>query len=103
MPNSNSTKLYNPALGCAKEFFIPNPQANHFNAQDVACELIGSAKDIASALFQCFDGGHTLVIRGDIAANLIDEIKTKLEMAEKILPMAFEDAPVQGTHDNEGA
>ena len=48
------------------------------------------AKDISIATFQCFEGGNKLMIKAEIVANLIYEIQTKLEMIEKILPLAFE-------------
>lgn len=83
-------KTYNPSLGKISTFFAPHPEANHLNAQDVAYELVASAKDISIATFQCFDGGNKLVIKAEIVANLIAEIQTKLEMIERILPLAFE-------------
>ena len=86
----NSKKPYNSALGCIESFYIPHPEANHLNAQDVAFELVASAKDISIATFQCFEGGNRLMIKAEIVANLIAEIQTKLEMIEAILPMAFD-------------
>ncbi|RSE22418.1 hypothetical protein [Acinetobacter johnsonii] len=83
-------KTYNPSLGYTSAFFAPHAEANHLNAQDVAYELVASAKDISIATFQCFDGGNKLVIKAEIVANLIAEIQTKLEMIERILPLAFE-------------
>ncbi|ENT3301991.1 hypothetical protein ABTF00_11500 [Acinetobacter baumannii] len=83
-------KAYNPSLGNTTAFFAPHPEANHLNAQDVAYELVASAKDISITTFQCFDGGNKLMINAEIVANLIIEIHTKLEMIEKILPLAFE-------------
>lgn len=89
MPNQIK-KTYNPSLGCTTAFFAPHPEANHLNAQDVAYELVASAKGISIATFQCFDGGNKLIIKAEIVANLIAEIQTKLEMIERILPLAFE-------------
>lgn len=83
-------KAYNPSLGNTSTFFTPHPDANHLNAQDVAYELVASAKDISIATFQCFEGGNKLMIKAEIVANLIIEIQTKLEMIERILPLAFE-------------
>lgn len=83
-------KTYNPSLGYTSAFFAPRAEANYLNAQDVAYELVASAKDISIATFQCFDGGNKLVIKAEIVANLIAEIQTKLEMIERILPLAFE-------------
>ena len=83
-------KKYNSKLGSVDTFFIPHPGANHLNAQDVAYELVASAKDISIATFQCFDGGNKLMIKAEVVANLIAEIQTKLEMIERILPLAFE-------------
>ena len=42
-------------------------------------------------LFNCFDGGTKLVIKDEVVANLIYEMQTKLEMIERVLPMAFGD------------
>lgn len=84
-------KKYNSKLGSVDAFFIPHPGANHLNAQDVAFELVASAKDISIATFQCFEGGNRLMISAEIVANLIVEIQTKLEMIERVLPMAFGD------------
>ncbi|MDV2440216.1 hypothetical protein QR665_12160 [Acinetobacter gerneri] len=91
MPNQNTKKPYNSKLGITDEFFVPHTDANHLNAQDVVCELVARAKDISMATFNCFEDGDKLVMKGEIVANLIYEIQTKLEMIEKILPMAFED------------
>lgn len=84
-------KKYNSKLGSVDTFFIPHPGANHLNAQDVAFELVASAKDISIATFQCFEDGNRLMISAEIVANLIVEIQTKLEMIERVLPMAFGD------------
>lgn len=89
MPNQNKPK-YNCLIGSTSEFFVPHSEATHLNAQDVVHSLVASAKDISIATFQCFDGGNKLMIKDEIVANLIYEIQTKLEMIEKILPMAFE-------------
>lgn len=75
-------------------FFIPHIEANHLNAQDVAFELISGAKNISVATFQCFKNGNELMIDAKIIANLIVELQTKLEMIEKILPLAFESGEV---------
>ena len=89
LENQNEPK-YNVLIGCTSEFFVPHSEANHLNAQDVIHSLVASAKDISIATFQCFDGGTKLVIKAEIVANLIAEIQTKLEMIERILPLAFE-------------
>ena len=89
MPNQIKPK-YNCLIGSTSEFFVPHSEATHLNAQDVVHSLVGSAKDISIATFQCFDGGNKLMVKDEIVANLICEIQTKLEMIEKILPMAFE-------------
>jgi hypothetical protein len=87
MPNQ---KEYLSKLSTTTAFFVPHKDANHLNAQDVIYELVGSTKDISIATFQCFEGGNKLMIKDEIVANLIYEIQTKLEMIEKILPMAFQ-------------
>ena len=89
MPNQNKPK-YNCLIGSTSEFFVPHSEATHLNAQDVVHSLVASAKDISIATFQCFEGGNKLMIKDEIVANLIYEIQTKLEMIEKLLPMAFE-------------
>ena len=89
MPNQIKPK-YNSLIGCTSDFFVPHSEANHLNAQDVIHSLVASAKDISIATFQCFEGGNKLMIKDEIVANLIYEIQTKLEMIEKLLPMAFE-------------
>ena len=91
MPNQiNSKNTHNPALGNTADFFAPHADANHLNAQDVVCHLVSSAKNISTATWNCFEDGKTLVIKGEVVANLIFELQTKLEMIEKILPLAFE-------------
>ena len=57
--SSSNKKAYNSSLGNTSAFFTPHPEANHLNAQDVAFELVASAKDISIATFQCFEGGNT--------------------------------------------
>ena len=89
MPNQNKPE-YNCLIGSTSEFFVPHSEATHLNAQDVVHSLVTGAKDISIATFQCFEGGTKIVIKDEIVANLIYEIQTKLEMIEKLLPMAFE-------------
>lgn len=90
MPNSNSKKPYNVDLCNITEFYIPHPESNHLNAQDIIHSLVSSAKDISTATWHCFDDGNALVVKDSIVANLIYELQTKLEMIEKILPLAFD-------------
>ena len=95
MPNSNqkptpNNKDYLPTLCLTSEFFVPQKDANHLNAQDVLFDLVNSAKNISTATFNCFEDGRDLVINGEIVASLISDIQTKLEMIEKILPLAFQ-------------
>ena len=89
MPNQIK-KTYNPSLCDTSTFYVSHPDANYLNAQDVIHSLVASAKDISVATFNCFDDDNKLVIKDEIVANLIHEIQTKLEMIEKILPMAFD-------------
>ncbi|MDV2438010.1 hypothetical protein QR665_00620 [Acinetobacter gerneri] len=98
MPNQNNTqkpnpinKDYFPLLSLTNEFFVPHKDANHLNAQDVVNNLVTSAKNISFATWNCFEDGETLVVNDGVVADLIHEIRTKLEMIEKILPMAFGD------------
>lgn len=96
MPNSNqkptpNNKDYLPTLCLTSEFFVPHKDANHLNAQDVLFDLVNSAKTISIATWNCFgEDGQKLVVKGEVVSNLIFEIQTKLEMIEKILPLAFE-------------
>ncbi|MEC6035998.1 hypothetical protein QAB16_004875 [Acinetobacter nosocomialis] len=92
MPNSNQNpkKQYDSSLCDMTAFYVPHKDANHLNAQDVIFNLVNSAKNISIASWNCFEDGEKLVMKGEIVANLIFEIQTKLEMIEKILPMAFE-------------
>ena len=90
MPNSNAKKPHNLSLGSVAGFFTPHPDATPSDAQDVVCELVRSAKDISTATFHCFDGGTKLIVKDEIVSDLIFELQTKLEMIEKLLPMAFE-------------
>jgi len=80
MSNSNK-KPYNPSLSDISAFFVPHKEANHLNAQDVVCTLVKS-----------------VAIKGEVVADLIYELQTKLELIEKILPFAFE-----GDTDNKKA
>ena len=84
-------KKYNSKLGSVDTFFIPHPGANHLNAQDVAYDLVTGAKNLSIAVLNCFDDEEGLVIKDTIVANLIYDIQTKLEMIERVLPMAFGD------------
>lgn len=90
MPNSNSKNPYNVDLCNITEFYIPHPETNHLNAQDVIHSLVSSAKNISIATWNCFEDGKELAINDEVVADLIYEIQTKLEMIEKILPLAFE-------------
>ena len=90
MSNLNSKKPYNPALCNVDAFYIPHAEANHLNAQDVVCSMVSSAKNISIATWNCFEDGRELAIKGEVVADLIYELQTKLEMIEKILPLAFE-------------
>ena len=89
MPNQIK-KPYNHSLCDAPTFFVPHKEANHLNAQDVVCTLVSSAKNISIATWNCFEDGKELTIKGEVVADLIYELQTKLEMIEQILPMAFE-------------
>lgn len=92
MPNQKSNsknKPYFSKLGLQSEFFTPHKDANHINAQNVIVDLVGRTKDISVAPWNCFEDGKDLTIKGEIVANLIYEIQTKLELIEKILSMAF--------------
>ena len=90
MPNQNTKKEYFPELCTTTAFFVPHEDSNHLNAQDVVCSMVSSAKNISIATYNCFEDGKELAIKGEIVAELIFELQTKLEMIEKILPMAFE-------------
>ena len=89
MPNQNTKKEYFPELCTTTAFFVPHEDSNHLNAQDVVRNLVSSAKNISIATYNCFEDGKELAIKGEIVAELIFELQTKLEMIEKILPLAF--------------
>ena len=86
MPNQ---KEYFPELCTTTAFFVPHADSNHLNAQDVVQNLVSSAKNISIATYNCFEDGRELAINDEIVADLIYELQTKLEMNEKILPLAF--------------
>lgn len=90
MPNQNTKKEYFPELCITSDFFVPHPESNHLNAQAVVCSMVSSAKNISIATWNCFEDGRELAIKGEVVADLIYELQTKLEMIEKILPLAFE-------------
>ena len=69
----------------ASAFFIPHPEANHLNAQDVAFELVSGSKNISIATFQYFKNDDDL-----ISDEKIIELQTQLEMIEQVLPLVFE-------------
>ncbi|MCJ8146624.1 hypothetical protein MKI79_06870 [Acinetobacter sp. A3.8] len=89
MPNSNQNITV--SLNCASQFFVPHKDADAHHAQDVIHQLVESTKNLATATFNCFDEGAELAVRDDIVANLIHDIQTRLELIEKLLPMAFSD------------
>lgn len=90
MPNSNTKKPYNVSLCCIDEFYVPHPDANYLNAQDVVHSLLDQAINTSKATQNCFDEDGKLDINPVVVSNLIWTIQTKLEMIEKILPLAFE-------------
>ena len=90
MPNQNNQKPYNPALGCIEDFYIPHPEANYLNAQDVIHSLLAQAINTSKTTQNCFDEDSKLDISSEIVSNLIWTIQTKLEMIKKILPLAFQ-------------
>ncbi|WP_180089993.1 hypothetical protein [Acinetobacter sp. YH12219] len=87
--SNQAQKTYNSLLSSIDTFFVPHAEANHLNAQDIVSGLISSSMNISEATFQCFDSNNELMIDGSVVAGLILEIKTNLEMIEKILPLAF--------------
>ncbi|OTG98360.1 hypothetical protein B9T24_03215 [Acinetobacter sp. ANC 4654] len=87
---SNSKKPYNLTLGCIESFYIPHPEADYANAQDVVYSMVSSAKNISIATWSCFKDGRELAVKGEVVADLIYELQTKLEMIERILPLAFQ-------------
>ena len=87
---SNSKKPYNANLGCIESFYIPHPEADYANAQDVVYSMVSSAKNISIATWSCFKDGRELAVKGEVVADLIYELQTHLEMIERILPLAFQ-------------
>lgn len=92
MPNQIK-KPYNSLLGCTSEFFVPHSEANHLNAQDVIHDLLAraiSTSTVTWLMFEDRDGKMVNAANDNLVANMLFDIQTKLEMIEKILPMAFE-------------
>lgn len=93
MPNSNSKKPYNPSLCNVTAFFVPHPEANHLNVRDALHQLVTQSLSATTAtwlMFEDQDGRMVNKANGDLIANMLFDIQTKLEMIEKILPLAFE-------------
>ncbi|RZG46971.1 hypothetical protein [Acinetobacter wuhouensis] len=90
MSTQNTKKPHDLSFGCIKEFYIPRPEANHLNAQDVIHSLLSQAINSSRTTQICFDENDQLAVNPAIVSNLIWTIQTKLEMIEKILPLAFE-------------
>ena len=92
MPNQNKPK-YNCLIGSTSEFFVPHSEANHLNAKDVIHDLLAraiSTSTVTWLMFEYRDGKMVNAANDDLVANMLFDIQTKLEMIEKILPMAFE-------------
>ena len=87
---SNSKKPYNVNLGFIPDFYIPHPESNHLNAQDIVHALLVQALNTAIATQSCFEDDGKLDISPYVISNLIWTIQTKLEMIERILPLAFQ-------------
>lgn len=87
---SNSKKPYNANLGCIEDFYIPHPKANYSNAQDVIHSLLVQARNTAIATQGCFEVSEKLDVNPCVISDLIWTIQTKLEMIERILPLAFQ-------------
>lgn len=92
LENQNEPK-YNVLMGCTSEFFVPHSEANHLNAQDVIHSLVAraiSTSTVTWLMFEDRDGKMVNAANDDLVANMLFDIQTKLEMIEKLLPMAFE-------------
>ena len=94
MPNQiNSKKPYNPSLCNTSDFFVPHKDSNHLNAQDVIHNLVANAISTSTVtwlMFEDRDGRMVNTANDSLVANMLWDIQTKLEMIERILPLAFE-------------
>ena len=94
MPNQiNSKKQYNPSLCNTSDFFVPHKDANHLNAQDVIHDLVAraiSTSTVTWLMFEDRDGKMVNIANDDLVANMLFDIQTKLEMIERVLPLAFD-------------
>ena len=92
-PLENQKPAYNPLIGFTTKFFVPHSEANHLNAQDVIHDLLAraiSTSTVTWLMFEDRDGKMVNAANDDLVANMLFDIQTKLEMIEKLLPMAFE-------------
>ncbi|KAF1020626.1 MAG: hypothetical protein GAK29_03593 [Acinetobacter bereziniae] len=87
---SNSKKIHNSKICDITDFFVAHPEAKYLDAQDVITDLLDSAKHISFATWNCFDSDKKLTVSDEVVASLVYEVRSKLEMIEKILPMAFQ-------------
>lgn len=89
MPNLNSENK-NLSLSSIEEFYIPHPNADFLDVQDVIHSLLNQSISTSFATRCCFEDSGELNIDPSIVFDLIWSVQTKLEMIEKILPLAFE-------------
>ncbi|WP_010117400.1 hypothetical protein [Acinetobacter sp. P8-3-8] len=87
---NQTKKKYFSNLCDASAFYVPHKDANHLNAQDIIKSLLSKSSNILIATLNCFENDKTLVISDEVLFSVIWDIQTKVEMIEKILPLAFE-------------
>ena len=73
----------------------PHDNANSANAKDIVENLLDQSMNLVLATWSCFedqDGQVVNKFNDALIANLLLDIKEKLELIEKALPLAFEDS-----------
>ena len=93
MPKINSKKTHNLDLAYTADFYVPHPNADLLDARDVIHSLVTQSLSATTVTWLMFEdqGGRMVNTANDsLVANMLWDIQTKLEMIEKILPMAFD-------------
>ena len=89
----SNQKEYLPNLGNTSDFFVPHKDSDHLNAQDVIHDLVAraiSTSTVTWLMFEDRDGKMVNIANDDLVANMLFDIQTKLEMIERVLPLAFD-------------
>ncbi|MFC2993934.1 hypothetical protein ACFODO_01355 [Acinetobacter sichuanensis] len=95
MPKQINSKNLELSLGLVNNFFVIHPNANSANAKDIVENLLDQSMSLVLATWSCFENQDGQVVNkfnNDLIANLLLDIKVKLQLIEKALPLAFEDS-----------